>query len=63
MEGNDGRVRQTFLKQRIVGDVVLSVYLVLSNEAVRLQRFPPAQTDLLLVAAADDRLHGNRTRN
>lgn len=38
-------------------------YLILPDETVGLQRFPPAQTDLLLIAAAQDGLHRDSTRN
>lgn len=41
----------------------IRVYLVLSDEAVDLQRFSPAQTDLLLVAAAEDGIYRNRSGN
>lgn len=43
--------------------VSMNIYLVLSNEAVRLQRLSPAQADLLLVTAAKDRIHRNGSRN
>lgn len=38
-------------------------HLVLADEAVGVQRLPPAQSDLLLVAAAEDGVHRDSAGN
>ena len=40
-----------------------SSHLILPDQAVSLQRLPPAQTDLLFVAAAQDRIHRDGSWN
>lgn len=38
-------------------------YLIAADDTVGLQRFPPAQTNLLLIAAAHDGIHWDGTRD